>query len=516
MHHNNKKKKTDKNYTVLYVIAFLVILASSLALYYFSSPGIFISFDDDIYAYSVVQLSVLNSISWGESAFGFAIMTAPFYFLLDHSLESFTIVCFIADSITLFCLFFIGWKVYKTPVAGLFAMALYAFNPIVVTFALRYLPDPFITMTDAIGLAIALFAVKRRTYWMLSLSGIAVGAGLFFGNQAVFSILAFSFFAFMLIYINRNNVTKPKYNHIFLKSAAFLVMGFLVMSIIYFGQEAIMYGNPLHSINGESAYYSVRSSQNFPTYLYYFYLMFPVKYTNGFPYIGNSGILPYSNMSILILVFIASSLFVILKSDKKGRDQVLPYLLFIIVFYLVLSFIPEGLFSGNFTLGVQDVSRVFLPAIMFIAMGSALFITKINNRKLGLLIVFIVMAVYIAASTSSYVSIASIYHNSENYQWNVTLSVIKNFGSLNIRNYTLNENYSGEGYLLCMGLKYLPYNCAGISLPQHKINCNFENMLVVYQGTKPEYLCGKSLKGYNVTYYYNSTYNYSVYIKRQS
>ncbi len=508
------KYKADHRYIVYYIAAFVLLLSSILTLYYLSSPGILISFDDSIYAYSIIQPSVLGIIPWGVSAFGFAIFSAPFYYLLNHSLESLTIACLAASSITLLCLFLIGWKIYEAPIMGILAAALYGLNPITVTFTIRFLPDPFIAMADAIGLVIALLAIKRSKYRLLLLSGIAVGAGLFFGNQAIFSILAFSVFVSMLIYVDKKKANKPAYKHVYLKPAAFLLVGFLIMAAIYLSQEAIMYGNPLYSINGESAYYALRSSQNFPTYMYYFYLMFPIKYTSGFPNIGNSGILPYSNMSILAPIFIIALLFVLPKKDEKWRSKILPYMLFVVALYLMLSFMPEGLVSGNLKLGVQDISRVFIPGILFMAVGSSLVITKIRGIRLQSVIAIFIIIIYVGVSFSSYNAIASTYHNSESNQWAITRSIIKNFGSLNIKNYTVIENYTNQGYLLCMGFVNAPYNCEGVILPQQKISCSFYNMIVVHPGPEPAYICGKSGKTYDATYYYNSTYNYSVYIKR--
>jgi 4-amino-4-deoxy-L-arabinose transferase-like glycosyltransferase len=504
----NEKFNERKNGTEYYCIAFLAILVATLAIYYLSSPGIYPPFDDSIYAYSVVKLSILGTAPWTVSAFGFTVMEFPFYALL-HSAYATEFPPLIAIAVSMLCLLWIG-KEFKSLLAGVTAAVLYAFNPLVMMYGIRLLPDPYIAMADAIGLALALFAIKKKSQVMAFLGGIAVGAGIFFGNQAAFSVISFVPLLALLLYFNRSEIEKGW----LAKAFALSIIGIAILGCAYLGQEAFMYGNPLYGIHGQEAYIAARYGTDniVPSYLFYLYTMLPVKYTSGFP--GNQfyGENPYANFGILFILFIIGAVYLFAFSKHK-KGEVLPFMAFAAIFYLLLSVLPNG--GGRY--GVEDMTRLLIPVALVLSIACGIFMSELakgkRRRMLRISAFAAIVIIYISVGLSFYPAIRYNY-SSQSYAWNITYSAITKINQLNFTNYELIENYTNMPYLLCMGAKNQPYNCAGVVVPWKKIPCNGINETRVYEGSSPSIICPAS-SNYTTSYYYNSTYNYSVYSVRE-
>lgn len=508
---NSAKAKAPENPTnaKYYIAAFFVLLAATIVLYYYSSPGIYPPFDDSIYAYSVVKLSILGTTPWTVSAFGFAAMESPFYALL-HSAYATEFPPLIAIAVAMACLLWIG-KEFENLLAGVVAAALYAFNPIVMMYGIRLLPDPYIAMADAVGILLALFAIKRRSLPIALFAGMAAGAGVFFGNQAAFSIISYVPFLALLLYFSSFKIEKAW----LAKAFAFAIIGVAIFGVLYLSQQALMYGNPLFGIHGQEAYISSRySSENLvPSYMFYFYTMLPIKYTSGFP--GNSfyGENPYANMGILFALFVAGMAYLLIFSRSK-KSAVMPLIAFVAIFYLMLSAMP----AGNGKYGVEDITRLLIPVALVLSIACGIFMAELakgkGKRILRISVFAAILVIYLAVGFSFYPTIQHNY-STQSYVWNITYSATAKINSLNFTNYELIENYTNMPYILCMGAKNQPYNCAGVAVPWKGIACNNINETVVYRGSSPSSICPQS-RNYTTSYYYNSTYNYSVYAVREA
>lgn len=509
---NTSKARADsaasRKHTKYYLAAFFVLVVATIILYYYSSPGIYLPFDDSIYAYSVVKLSILGTAPWTVSAFGFAVMEFPFYEAL-HSPIATEFPPLIAITAVMLCLLWIGRGLGST-LAGLTAAIFYAFNPLVMMYGIRFLPDPYIAMVDAIGVALALFAIKKRSIPMALFAGMAAGAGIFFGNQAAFSIISFLPLLALLLYFSRSRIEKTW----LVKAFAISIIGIAILGFVYLGQQTFMYGNPLFGIRGQGAYISPRySSENIiPSFMFYFYTMLPIKYTSGFPGNPPYGENPYANLGILFALFLAGTAWLLaFKREKKGL--VVPFVAFAAVFYLMLSFLPGP--GGKY--GVEDISRLLIPVVLVFSIVCGVFMSELlSGKKRQLLRISIfaaILIIYFAVGLSFYHTIQKNY-SSQSYAWNITYSSITKINSLNFTNYELIENYTNMPYILCMGAKNQPYNCAGVAVPWKGIACNNINEIVVYPGRTPSEICAPS-SNYTTYYYYNSTYNYSIYAVRK-
>lgn len=499
----------NPKYAKYYLAAFFVLLAGIIVLYYYSSPGIYPPFDDSIYAYSVVKLPILSTAPWTVSAFGFAVMEFPFYALL-HSAYATEFPPLITIAFAMVCLLWIG-KEFGNFLAGVVAAALYAFNPLVMMYGIRLLPDPYIAMVDAAGILLALFAIKRRSLPIALFSGMAVGAGVFFGNQAAFSIISYVPFLALLLYFSRFKIEKAW----LAKAFAFAIVGIAIFSIVYFGQQALMYGNPLFGMQGQEAYISPRygSVNIVPSYMFYFYTMLPIKYTSGFPGNPSYGESPYANMGILFALFAAGTAYLLAFSRPK-KGAIMPLIAFAAIFYLVISILP----AGNGEYGVEDLTRLLIPVALVLSIACGIFMAELANGKgkriLRISVFFAILIIYLAVSFSFYPTIRHNY-SSQSYAWNITYSATAKINSLNFTNYELIENYTNMPYILCMGAKNQPYSCGGVVVPWRRIACNNINETVLYRGSSPSSICPQS-KNYTTSYYYNSTYNYSIYAVREA
>jgi 4-amino-4-deoxy-L-arabinose transferase-like glycosyltransferase len=496
---------------------FSAILLSTIVLFYFISPGIFMEFDDPVYAYSTAKIQALQVISWGVIAYGFAFITMPFYILLNHSVLVTKIVCLFSLAITMIMLFLIG-KMYGSELAGIVASILYAFNPLTMAYAIRYLPDPFIAMLDSIGIAFAVYGAKNNKYWAFLLSGLFFGSGMFFGNQAAISIIAFlPFVPFLWYSFERKTLSRRKIKVMtkrgsLLKVLSYSILGLLIIGVPYFGLQLMFYHNPFYSANSAASFYESNEPNCFPTYLYYLYILLSLKsgdlscvYSNSL-----SGLNPYANLSILPILFLLAAIFLILKEKPKKKSIIMPFIIFFIVFYLYVSFGSE---STTHYLPLQDINRVLMPLVLIMTIGSALILDKIKNIQLKTIAAIGIIIIYLAFSYSQYHNIYSIYNSPPNStDWNITESVIHNFGYLNLSGYILDEDYTymGSG-ILCMSFNRPPEFCnVIIYTPVPKINCTQGNIFLVYLGNEQN-ICPNSTG----TYYYNTTYKYNVYIGKK-
>ena len=395
---NSSKAEAPENpkHAKYYLAAFLVLLAATIVLYYYSSPGIYPPFDDSIYAYSVVKLSILGTTPWTVSAFGFAVMEFPFYALL-HSAYATEFPPLIAIAVAMACLLWIG-REFENFLAGVVAAALYAFNPIVMMYGIRLLPDPYIAMADAVGILLALFAIKRRSLSIALFAGMAVGAGVFFGNQAAFSIISYVPFLALLLYFSRFKIEKAW----LAKAFAFAIVGIAIFGVLYFSQQAIMYGNPLFGIHGQEAYISSRyASENLvPSYMFYFYTMLPIKYTSGFPGKSFYGEDPYANIGILFVLFLAGMAYLLIFSRSK-KSAVIPFVAFVAIFYLMLSAMP----AGNGKYGVEDITRLLIPVALVLSIACGIFMAELakgkGKRILRISAFAAILVIYFAASLTA-------------------------------------------------------------------------------------------------------------------
>lgn len=494
----------SRKHAKYYLAAFFVLAAATIILYYYSSPGIYPPFDDSIYAYSVVKLSILGTTPWTVSAFGFAVMEFPFYEAL-HSPIATEFPPLIAITVVMLCLLWIGKELGST-LSGLTAAIFYAFNPLVMMYGVRLLPDPYIAMVDAIGIALALFVIKRRSILMALFAGMAAGAGIFFGNQAAFSIISFVPLLALLLYFSRPGIEKTW----LAKAFAISIIGIAILGCLYLGQQAVMYGNPLFGIHGQEAYISSRySSENIvPSYLFYFYTMLPIKYTSGFPGKQFYGEDPYTNLGILFALFLVGTAY-LLAFKREKKNTVVPFVAFAAVFYILLSALPGP--DGKY--GVEDVSRLLIPVVLVLSIVCGVFMAELlggkKKRTLKASIFAVIIMAYFVVGMSSYPTILYNYSSQSN-AWNITYSAIADVNGLNFTNYELLENYTNMPYMLCMGAKVQPYRCAGKIVPQEKVVCNNVNEILVYPGSSPSNICPAS-ENYTTSYYYNSTYNYSIY-----
>ncbi|OJI08472.1 putative membrane protein [Candidatus Micrarchaeum sp.] len=508
---NSARSKAPENskHVKYYFAAFFILLAATIVLYYSSSPGIYLPFDDSIYAYSVVKLSVLGTTPWTVSAFGFAAMEFPFYALL-HSAYATEFPPLVAIAVVMVCLLWIG-KEFENLLAGVVAAAFYAFNPLVMMYGIRLLPDPYIAMADSAGILLALFAIKRRSLPIALFAGMAAGAGVFFGNQAAFSIISYVPFLALLLYFSSFKIEKAW----LAKAFAFAIIGIAIFGVLYLSQQALMYGNPLFGIHGQEAYISSRySSENLvPSYMFYFYTMLPIKYTSGFPGKSFYGEDPYANMGILFALFLAGTAYLLIFSRSK-KGAIMPFIAFVAIFYLLLSAMP----AGNGKYGVEDVTRLLIPVAMTLSIVCGIFMAELakgkKKRVLRISVFFAILIIYLVVGLSFYPTISYNY-SSLSHAWNITYSAITKINGLNFTNYKLIGNYTNIAYTLCMGAKNQPYNCVGVIVPQKRITCNDINEIVVYRGSSPSSICPQS-KNYTTSYYYNSTYNYSIYAVREA
>jgi len=508
-------RKTKREYQALGYVLFSAILLSTIVLFYFISPGIFMEFDDPVYAYSTAKIQALQVISWGAAAYGFAFITMPFYILLNHSLFVTKIVCLFSLVITMVMLFLIG-KMYGSELAGMVASILYAFNPLTMAFAIRYLPDPFIAMTDSIGIAFAVYGAKNNKYWAFLLSGLFFSSGMFFGNQAAISIIAFLPFVPSLWYsferktLSRSKIKVTKKRGSLLKVLSYSILGLLIIGVPYFGLQLILYHNPFYTVNGAADFFESNQPNCFPTYLYYLYILLSLK-GDGFSCAYSLGPYdPYANPSILPILFILASIFLILKEKPRKKSSILPFIIFFITFYLYVSFGSESI---THYLPLQDIDRVLIPLVLIMAVGSALILGKIKNIQLQTITAIGIIIIYLAFSYSQYHNIYLIYNSPPNsIEWNITASVIRNFGHLNLSGYMLDENYTDMGSgILCMSFNKPPETCYGMPYtPMHEINCTDGSIFLVYLGNEQD-ICSNSTG----IYYYNTTYKYNVYIEKK-
>ncbi len=503
-------KKQTRSKRALPYITLGLILFLILGIYYYISPGISMGFDDSIYAYSTINTNVLKTISWGVVAYGFKVLTLPFYILFDHSVFVTKYVCLLSLAATCVAIFLI-LKIYNSPFAGILAILLYAFNPLTFANTIRYIPDPFVTMCDAIGILIAVYAASTHKKWIFAPSGLIVALGFFFGNQAAISIIAFTLFVPFLWYsLESKKHDKKRRNYSVVKEYAkifaWLFLGILIVVGIYFLIQVVEYHDFLYSVTNEAMFYKTHVVNNYPNYIFYFYALLPSNSKS----LTGSIVDPYLNLGILPSIFITALAYEIYVSIRKGSkrkaSKVIPYFAFFIAFLLYVMFGSE---SVTFYIPIQNLSRVLMPLVLIISVGTAIAISEIKNRTLKLVIGLGIIVVYLALSYAPCHTIISFYNSPPtSIDWAITQSVIKNFGMLNLSKFVFYENYSNMGYIACMSFNSPPPNCKGIPMP--KISCNQSNVFAVYVGPQHDICAGNN--GY---YYYNSTYKYSVYINPQ-
>ncbi len=148
------------------LLIFLAIIAICIIVYtrYFS--GIFIEYDDGVYAYAIVTHNPVVFQTAFPGSMGFLAYGYPFFLAFGNSLYMPTFVGLSSILITVFLIFMIG-RLLNSMIVSVFGSLFYAINPLVISYSTRLIPDTFTAMV----LCLSILIMKiRNTVMSMELS----------------------------------------------------------------------------------------------------------------------------------------------------------------------------------------------------------------------------------------------------------------------------------------------------------------------------------------------------------
>ena len=406
-----------QNKFTIYII-FSILVALVVYVYTYNITGMAPSYDDVVYAYSIIRPISLHTSAVFGGSIGFYIYGYIFFHLLGNSMIMPTIMTITAIILTMLIIFLIG-KEYKNRLAGLVAVILYAFNPIIFAYSNRLLPDIFTTMLLSVAILLFLIAKRHDKSYIYIASGITVSFGIFFGYQAFFTVLIY--LSFITAY------TLSAYKKSFIHKVLFSIFGLTIPMLLWFLYQQIIYSDPFYLVSVASNVYRIVWLYNF-SQMFYLNMLFPF-FTNTFAIISATWE-PGVNVGILGAVFVLTNIMLL---TKKGRHILLPFAFSALVFILYLMF---GTQSFSAYSHIYNINRFLIPFILISSLGSALGIGMINNRKIKITLLVILIFIYIVYSLPQYNTTINFY-NGKPYNQN-------NYAVLtNIQNLVQHENMAG-------------------------------------------------------------------------
>ena len=225
-------------------IAVAAIMVLALLFYVHSLKGINIDFDDFTYAYfSEFPRAILRNYVFSGS-FGMVAVGRFFYLVIGSSLSLVTVAGITGVLLTILTIFLIG-REYDKPAVGLVAATLYAFNPMIYTYAPHLLPEDFIPLLLAISILLLLKAEKHngsRKAVLKSLSGFVLGLSLFLGVQGFIIIIAYIAMVLLASYTAKEGI----------KPVVFAIAGVIIAATLLSLVQLCIYNAPFKGVTNIS------------------------------------------------------------------------------------------------------------------------------------------------------------------------------------------------------------------------------------------------------------------------
>ncbi|MGA3020627.1 MAG: hypothetical protein ABSD68_01605, partial [Candidatus Micrarchaeales archaeon] len=331
--------------------------------------------------------------------------------------------------------------------------------------------------------------IKRAFY---VLSGFTVFLGVFFGLQGLFAVIAFGVLAITAGYLSG----KGK------EMILLVIVGGLLGFGLFTATQVILYKNPFKTITEFSGI--ATSTILFQHQVgYYLYIVLPI-FDKGF---NDLGFAPRTNFGLLSGVFILGLVLFLLKGKKfvleNSRNKqyigMLPYSFAAVEFILYLMYGTGSIFTYA---PIEDLNRLAIPAILLMSIPTALTFSYVKNLKWRTILMAATLIAYLYV-TIYYVNTLSLYYTGFQHQYQAINTLAPHLRSINTANYTLYYNYSAEPGGPCFVLGIVPGRCNELLYPKQ---INFSALHTIFMTPSP-------LQNMSY-YYYNSTYDYYLYVNK--
>ena len=329
--------------------------------------------------------------------------------------------------------------------------------------------------------------VKRSFY---VLSGFTVFLGVFFGLQGLFAVLAFGVLTVATGYFSGK----------WKEMIPLVAVGCILCFGLFTATQVILYNSPFVTITDFSNVDT--STMLFQHEVgYYLYIVLPV-FDKGF---NDLGFAPRTNLGLLAGLFVLALALFLLKGKKfvieniksKKYIGILPYAFAAVTFILYLMYGTSSVFTYA---PVEDLNRLIIPAILLMAIPTALAFGYVKNLKWRTLLMAATLIAYLYVSVY-YVNTLSPFVTGFQHQYQAINTLAPHLSGINTTKYTLYYNYSAEPGGPCFVLAIVPGKCNELLYPDEM---SFDTPLTIY-------MTGTPIP--NMTsYYYNSTYNYYLYV----
>ncbi len=352
--HGSDALKRNHSYHLKHLILAAIVL---YALYVYTSPTIGPAPDyyDGADVYSILFPHSLTFVL--SSSFGFYAMAAPFVALMGHTLDVPVATSLLAGVLAIVFVYLMGveeagWQ------AGIIAAVFYAFNPLVLAFATRFLADPFIGMMLACAAFLLLRARRTSSAPIYFASGTVAALSAFFGIQAGFTILMYILFVVTIAVMGGRRGK--------LRGMAYPIAGVVVGTLVYLLVQYAVYTNPFYTLEASSNFFTNASNYIFPDN-FYFYTIFPLKYVGT---LRDGTLDVYSSLGVLGVLFVACC---VLFSTRLWHSLV-TYALPVTFFVTYLIF---GTDSFSIWEPIIQSSRFLIPVVVLLAVGSSICISEV-------------------------------------------------------------------------------------------------------------------------------------------
>ncbi|MGC8776705.1 MAG: hypothetical protein ACP5P2_02040 [Candidatus Micrarchaeia archaeon] len=459
-------------------LVMLSIVASALFLYLFYFTGMYMGYDDPVYAYSMLYPSIFKFVdSFAGGSLGFFIIGSLFVRISGNSLLVPPLLNVLAILITIVVAFEIGYY-YNRLVGGALAAIFYAFNPLTMTYSTRLLPDPFIALFLSISIYLLIVPSGKKYFYFLS--GFAAGFTVLYGSQGFISLSAYGIFLISLLFAKGE---KKK-----IQRLAFALAGTAIPLGIYFGMQYALFKDIFYALKFTSFDASLKPYVK----NYYLYSIFPIKLNT----VTRVAFEPYSNIGLLgfFLAFLPLLYF------KDFRMKFLPIAFSSLFFVFYFLFGSQSILEYS---PLHGINRLLIPLAFLLSLYSAAsfaFLFK-KLKKYRFLLASIGIAAYLLFSfvTFSY----AVPFNAANSNWGKCYAIASQlqriFGN-NVGNITIYQNVCPFGFQFyyVLGAKPMSY----MSFPQPVLNCSWSDTIYVLNSTAcgSKYIYGNLSEGYYVYY----------------
>ncbi len=460
-----------------YAVLFFAVVALALFAYTYKVVGIAPSYDDGVYAYSLLSPMHLKTTSLFGSAIGFFVYGYPFTRLLGHIMIIPTLMTLSAIALTILIIFLICNE-YRNRLAGIIASALYAFNPLVFAYSNRLLPDIFTTMLLALSILLFLKAKKSSKWYLFFISGSVVFAGIFFGYQVLFVSLIYLVFAASSFAFGKMGGVA--------KSLALSIAGMLIMVTAWLLYQQYLYSTPFFLVTAATRIYSLTGMLAW-SMSFYPVMVFPMHII---PSIVGGSYEPYVNVGILGYAFLLVSMFLFTKYGRKYRKHVLPYAIASLAFILFLMYGSQSLTAYSH---IYAENRFLMPFVLLASLGSAIAIGSMKARR-AIALSATLLVLYAVFFIAMYPSVINFY-NSQDALLNYLQSTLP---YQNMSAYRIYQNVFSISDAFCYLFDASPPNCTDNSLAAVPSGICEQNKTAIFSNAE---ICNQSTAfGYPSTY----------------